>query len=305
MRRIPDGLSKGIPLSRFDQADLQRGALVEREHTSDPEIALRIAADHLVEDPLYYQKLARMERNPAQLDEQVVSEHGDLCTIKDCCVVICEAEGAPQHNPGRERWFTDRDVITRAFDAVGMAVENAYGLEAATRVTGTLYDLPIIYNARLTRAIGRAMFSAFLGMPMPTRIELTAAYDIPPGYMHRLLVHEGCHVARAIIAKTEFNREDPHGPNWRALMVMAGEEPRATCIDPELTAQQRARAGHPEVALDRSQVNVGDRVSFIAGKRRGRIAGAVVQKTEKGAMIKDDSGGSWRVGYGLLTKETP
>lgn len=499
MRRVPDGLSKGIPLSRFDQTELQRGAIVEREHTSDPDIAIRIAADHLVEDPLYYRKLARMERNPAvppdnskkaglevkrqwaewkkeeadrlaeiqrafavspairggvgdqatmaiksgelsdtehgryrvtffghdgphghvtkdtdediatetkavlkrpivpmtdddvmawtstdeylrgskltvymqgentlrwlagkndrrawandvialanetgtrggsvnirgkafdpdalddaikiisaaiielpiknpaQPEEQVVSEHGDLCTIKDCCVVICEAEGTPQGNPGRGR-FTDRDVITRAFDAVGMAVENAHGLEAATRVTGTLYDLPIVYNARLTRAIGRAMFSAFLGMPMPTRIELTAAYEIPPGYMHRILVHEGCHVARAVIAKTEFNREDPHGPNWRALMVMAGEEPRATCIDPDLAAQHRARAGHPEVALDRSEVNVGDRVSFIAGKKRGRIAGVVAQKTEKTAHVKDDSGGRWRVGYGLLTKETP
>jgi len=244
-------------------------------------------------------------KNPAQLEEQVISEHGDLCTIKDCCVVICENESAPQGNPGRGR-YTDRDAITRAFDAVGRAVENAYGLEAATRVTGTLYDLPIIYNARLTRAIGRAMFSSFLGMPMPTRIELTAAYEIPAGYMHRLLVHEGCHVARAIIAKAEFNREDPHGPGWRALMVMAGEEPRATCIDPELEAQRRKRIGHPEVgAMTREGVNVGDRVSFIAGKRRGRIAGTVVQKTEKGAMIKDDSGGTWRAGYGLLTKETP
>jgi predicted SprT family Zn-dependent metalloprotease len=280
-----------------NEAGTRGGTVNRRGQVFDPDAldeAIKIVSAAIGELPI---------KNPAQLDEQVVSDHGELCTIKDCCVVICEG-GAPQGNPGRERWFTDRDVITRAFDAVGMAVENAYGLEAATRVTGTLYDLPIVYNARLTRAIGRAMFSAFLGIPMPTRIELTAAYDIPPGYMHRILVHEGCHVARAVIAKKEFNREDPHGPDWRALMVMAGEEPRATCIDPELAAQQRARAGHPEVALDRSEVNVGDRISFIAGKRRGRIAGVVVQKTEKGAMIKDDSGGSWRVGYGLLTKET-
>jgi hypothetical protein len=88
-------------------------------------------------------------------------------------------------------------------------------------------------------------------------------------------------------------------------MVTAGEEPRATCIDPELEAQRRKRIGHPEIgAMTREGVNVGDRVSFLAGKKRGRIAGAVVQKTEKGAMIKDDSGGSWRVGYSLLTKET-
>jgi hypothetical protein len=51
-------------------------------------------------------------------------------------------------------------------------------------------------------------------------------------------------------------------------------------------------------------VNIGDRVSFIAGKRRGRIVGVVHQKAELTATIRDDSNGAWRVGYGLLTKES-
>lgn len=60
--RLPNGRSKGIPLRRFDQAALRRGAAVEREHTRDPRVAARIAADHLVEDRRYYEKLATIHR---------------------------------------------------------------------------------------------------------------------------------------------------------------------------------------------------------------------------------------------------
>ena len=37
---------------------IAKGLKVEREHTDDPSIAKKIAMDHLVEDPLYYDKLA-------------------------------------------------------------------------------------------------------------------------------------------------------------------------------------------------------------------------------------------------------
>jgi hypothetical protein len=54
---LPNGESKGIPLASFDPLQLSRGTLVEMEHTTDPKIAQRIAADHLTEDPNYYDKL--------------------------------------------------------------------------------------------------------------------------------------------------------------------------------------------------------------------------------------------------------
>lgn len=57
---LPNGRSKGRRPSEFDPIQLRRGTKVELEHTSDPKIAERIAMDHLVEDPLYYVKLAKI-----------------------------------------------------------------------------------------------------------------------------------------------------------------------------------------------------------------------------------------------------
>lgn len=44
--------------SQFDPVQLQRGTEVEMEHTNKRRIAQRIAMDHLVEDPRYYEKLS-------------------------------------------------------------------------------------------------------------------------------------------------------------------------------------------------------------------------------------------------------
>lgn len=57
---IPNGRSKGRQPKEFDPVQLRRGTKVEMEHTNDRKVAQRIAMDHLVEDPLYYVKLARV-----------------------------------------------------------------------------------------------------------------------------------------------------------------------------------------------------------------------------------------------------
>ena len=57
---LSNGRSKGRRPSEFNPVQLRRGVQVEMEHTRDPKIAERIAMDHLVEDPLYYVKLARI-----------------------------------------------------------------------------------------------------------------------------------------------------------------------------------------------------------------------------------------------------
>jgi hypothetical protein len=44
----------------IDKAELKKGIEVEKEHTNDPRIALKIALDHLAEDPKYYTKLATL-----------------------------------------------------------------------------------------------------------------------------------------------------------------------------------------------------------------------------------------------------
>ena len=53
-----NGLSRGMSPSMFDRRELAHGTRVEMEHTSDLRIAQRIAMDHLMEDPMYYRKLA-------------------------------------------------------------------------------------------------------------------------------------------------------------------------------------------------------------------------------------------------------
>lgn len=54
------GKSEGLGPWAFDPVQLHRGTEVEMEHTRSRKIAQRIAMDHLVEDPAYYQKLAKI-----------------------------------------------------------------------------------------------------------------------------------------------------------------------------------------------------------------------------------------------------
>lgn len=54
---FPNGKSKHRRVSSFDPVELRRGMRVEAEHSRDPRIQLRVAMDHLTEDPAYYRKL--------------------------------------------------------------------------------------------------------------------------------------------------------------------------------------------------------------------------------------------------------
>ena len=51
---------KTNPLDKYDREELKKGIEVEKEHTDNPKIALKIALDHLDEDPKYYTKLATL-----------------------------------------------------------------------------------------------------------------------------------------------------------------------------------------------------------------------------------------------------
>jgi len=51
-----------FPISKSELKDqLIQGIQVEMEHTDDPRLALKIALDHLAEDPLYYDHLKFVE----------------------------------------------------------------------------------------------------------------------------------------------------------------------------------------------------------------------------------------------------
>ena len=54
---------------------IKKGIEVEKEHTNDPKVALKIAMDHIKENPKYYDKLAK-----AGLEEEL--NEGEYC--KEC-----------------------------------------------------------------------------------------------------------------------------------------------------------------------------------------------------------------------------
>ena len=50
----------GDKWGKYDPEELKKGIEVEKEHTDNPKIAMKIALDHLDEDPRYYTKLATL-----------------------------------------------------------------------------------------------------------------------------------------------------------------------------------------------------------------------------------------------------
>lgn len=69
------GKHNDIPDSEFDSKELEAGIKVEMEHTDDPEIAKKIAKDHLSEPGLsdYYTRLIAMEKQ-AKLEKGIKDE---------------------------------------------------------------------------------------------------------------------------------------------------------------------------------------------------------------------------------------
>jgi predicted DNA-binding transcriptional regulator YafY len=67
-RTIEEFMNEGLSADRkvtpgtVDPEQLRMGIKVEYEHTKDPELARKIALDHLAEFPFYYSALADMER---------------------------------------------------------------------------------------------------------------------------------------------------------------------------------------------------------------------------------------------------
>jgi len=60
--KVKGGLADKKKPSDFDQKSLKEGVRVEREHTSDKQLATEIAMDHLTEDRDYYKKLKTIEK---------------------------------------------------------------------------------------------------------------------------------------------------------------------------------------------------------------------------------------------------
>jgi hypothetical protein len=84
---LPGGKADNLPDRDFSAPALAEGAKHEREHTRDGQVAKETAKDHLQEDPLYYEKIEKIEKRaeaepeakrPNTLDElRAAKTHSD------------------------------------------------------------------------------------------------------------------------------------------------------------------------------------------------------------------------------------
>jgi hypothetical protein len=87
--RSIDGI-KESKISKDKLSQIKKGIEVEMEHTDDPKIALKIAMDHIKEDPKYYDKLTKAgleELNEGEFCPQCLAQY-----IKDNINSLQEAE---------------------------------------------------------------------------------------------------------------------------------------------------------------------------------------------------------------------
>lgn len=74
---VAGGKSQG-KITEVDSGELAQGIQVEQEHTSDKDVAEKIARDHLTEDPKYYSKLKTIEPNAKPIEPAMDAEAQDL-----------------------------------------------------------------------------------------------------------------------------------------------------------------------------------------------------------------------------------
>lgn len=87
--RYIDGIQEE-KINKEKLKQIKKGIEVEMEHTNDPKIALKIAMDHIKEDPKYYDKLVKAgleELNEGEFCPQCLAQY-----IKDHINVLHEAE---------------------------------------------------------------------------------------------------------------------------------------------------------------------------------------------------------------------
>ena len=238
--------------------------------------------------------------------------------------MICDANDPALLETNPTGKFKDERARKDAIVQVANAAEDLYGVYTGEKVRIMLLKLPITYNTRLTRAIGRCMikYDPKRESMVPVKLELSGKLVIPDDYMHGLLVHEMCHAVRAVVSD-DYLTEAGHGAPWKQLMVASGELPNATCADPrmfkqtmqireERMARKEGRAARrvsdPPPMLSRSDFRLGETVAFY-GRLRGtkgeeRQVGVITKKNPKTAGVMVVGVGRWNVPYAGLEKVT-
>lgn len=68
--KIPGGLADDADPEDFEQDQLVKGLLIEKEHTDDEDVALEISMDHLDEIDNYYNELEELEAEAKDSSEE-------------------------------------------------------------------------------------------------------------------------------------------------------------------------------------------------------------------------------------------
>lgn len=103
--QLPGGLADSKKPSDFSSSALRQGKKVESEHTSNRTLATEIAMDHLTEDPGYYPKLKRMEKEGAAEPEYKLQGHTSHQGLQ---IAIENAKGSVRKgvDPDGKKWRT-------------------------------------------------------------------------------------------------------------------------------------------------------------------------------------------------------
>jgi hypothetical protein len=127
--QIRGGLADRRSEEDFSEKKLEAGKKVEREHTSNKEIAEEIAMDHLTEDPKYYTKLKKIEKMAyAQGRRDALAKFGS-------------ASASPPANDGASAYRdSGSPVATTSFKGMSRAVDQGWLANADRGFTSTFTD---------------------------------------------------------------------------------------------------------------------------------------------------------------------
>ncbi len=239
------------------------------------------------------------------------------CYAKAYDIVICEADD-PRLADNPPRYFGDDAALKAAITKVSAASKYLYGDRATKGLRAALREIPVQYNGRLSKAIGRCMVVYYRKPPPPWTnpelIEISSKYDIPDDYIPGLLIHEYCHAVRALLS-ADYQMEEGHGLEWQDLMIASGESADPKCADPRMLQQyattralrgtgSRRRAIDVGVeGLSREDVSRFDVVKFVSTSTRHKKnqKGIVARLGSKRATIQT-RGGVWRVPYSQIVE---
>jgi hypothetical protein len=111
---VAGGLSDGRSVRGFSTDALVDGLVVELEHTSDWNTALRIAMDHLVESRDYYRYLEQVERRMTRNPKKVPKFYLEVTQGDDGWYWFIGREGSSRWSMGGGPNVFRRDAITQA-----------------------------------------------------------------------------------------------------------------------------------------------------------------------------------------------